>query len=389
MRKLTILIALFALLFGNVQADQVTENYEFVIPAEGGRNWGPTISADILSIDSILFIISEDVQSISDTTIIISDDIVTLEEFAAILSSDVNLISNTVVIMSADVNAISDTVVIISNDIIDINEKANILSSDTLSQDANIINNINNIATISDDVAQLPINTEAIAILSADTLSQDANIINNINAIGILSSDTLSQDAAIIANQDSIIIISDDVQAISNTVVIMSADIADISLGGLTEKVTIISSDVNAISNTVVIISNDLAGRVSQPVIQFTITDPENIPILTGRLSRSAIVWTNESARTFNVEKITAYSDEDDYQFAINISSSLTNLSVDGAGQTTMDVVVCDTDGTFVFYKVIESGFDDSTVLDNQHVIFTHEGGTAGMVKTNIFGNYN
>ena len=64
MKRLIILIC-FLIIASNVVADQVTTNYNLVIPSGNSRDWLSKFSEDIISIDTIVgSIISTDIANI-------------------------------------------------------------------------------------------------------------------------------------------------------------------------------------------------------------------------------------------------------------------------------------------------------------------------------------
>jgi hypothetical protein len=135
MIKKLLVIVMGVLLAHSCFASQTTVNYNLVIPAEGDRDWIATISADIISIDSIFSIISDDVSALITSV---------SEGVAGPLVIDTISGAVTISIKSADtstdgyidstqylkINIISDEVGIISDDVGVLKTTQNIISAD-------------------------------------------------------------------------------------------------------------------------------------------------------------------------------------------------------------------------------------------------------------------
>lgn len=393
MKKL-IIIALSLLIAIPCYASQITTNYKLIIPGEGDRDTIEILSNDILSIDQVLGILSADATGyVSSVTEGVASPLVfsgTTAVKITILSADITQAGTIdatqytkINILSSDVNTNTDNIGIISSDMV-ASDMILILSSDTGVNASNITTNTTGISIISSDIG----GSDMIRILSSDIgiLDNKTTIISSdigaSDMIRIISSDLATNITNIATNVTNISIISSDIGA-SDKIRIISSDV-----GVLQNTQTIISSDVGDIKIKTTIISSDTGSwgiGTGQPKIQFTILDPENIPAHS-RGDKMCPVWTNDTGKTFTVTKIRASSDEDNYSFHLGISSSLTDHSI--ANQTTMDVVLCDVDGTNVYTDVIETGFDDATVALSQDVLFQHFSGTAGNVKVFLYGGF-
>lgn len=101
MKKLFILFSIFILFFSQIYADDYyTSKYRLVVPEFDSLNWGEKFSADIISIDSILQIISEGTASVlSDEIRILSDEVNIISEQVTFMTMEVNIISNDIAAM--------------------------------------------------------------------------------------------------------------------------------------------------------------------------------------------------------------------------------------------------------------------------------------------------
>jgi len=116
MRKLLILA--FLLLTTPLFADEFTTNYNLRIPSIGGRDWQPTISRDIVSMDTILYAVSQD----SAKMTYVSSDVADLKTKTTIISNDISyypisIISHDMGIVSTDTQRHKASIDIISDDI--------------------------------------------------------------------------------------------------------------------------------------------------------------------------------------------------------------------------------------------------------------------------------
>lgn len=181
MIKRLLLTLLIVFVSANVYASQTTTNYEFVIPGEGERNWLPTISRDIISIDKILGILSEDTGT--EKIGIISEDVQILQTDVTIISNDLNNYTGPMIIVSGDVADLTNLTTIISNDTNNYTGPMIIVSSDvaTLTTAQNIISDdLNNytgpLVTVSADIVILD---NRVDIVSSDAVTWDAHLTNN------------------------------------------------------------------------------------------------------------------------------------------------------------------------------------------------------------------
>jgi hypothetical protein len=116
MRKFLILA--FLLFTTPLFADEFTTNYNLQIPSIGGRDWQPTISKDIVSMDTILYAVSQD----SAKMTYVSNDVADLKTKTTIISNDIayypiRIISHDIGIISTDVQRHKLSIDIISDDI--------------------------------------------------------------------------------------------------------------------------------------------------------------------------------------------------------------------------------------------------------------------------------
>jgi len=91
---------------------------------------------------------------------------------------------------------------------------------------------------------------------------------------------------------------------------------------------------------------------------QFTITEPDSLVE-----SDNLVVWTNNTAFTFNITEIQAVADTDDATFTIK------EVDADGANATTIEAVTISTDGTNMYYTTVAVGDIDHTVIEAGHRI--------------------
>lgn len=89
---------------------------------------------------------------------------------------------------------------------------------------------------------------------------------------------------------------------------------------------------------------------------QFTITNPD---LLTE--ADNLVVWTNNTAFTFNLTEIQATADTDDATF------TLKEVDADGANATTIEAVTISTDGTNLYYTTVAVGDIDHTAIEAGH----------------------
>ena len=111
--------------------------------------------------------------------------------------------------------------------------------------------------------------------------------------------------------------------------------------------------------------------------IQFSISDPENLPTHLLRLDKSSIVWYNNTGLTFKITSLRAITDTQNYTFDLFYSGSNTDID------TTNDVLVesshfvCSLGGTSGWYFTQNSGFENPNIPTSRYLIFSHTSGTA------------
>ena len=118
--------------------------------------------------------------------------------------------------------------------------------------------------------------------------------------------------------------------------------------------------------------------------IQFSISDPENLPTHAGRNTKSKLVWYNSTGVTLNILSIGAVSDTNGYTFILFKSSSAIDVST--ANDTQIDIITTDVAGTSNYYKNITGGFDSNAIEPDKHLIFEHSSGTAEDLQIIIMG---
>ena len=124
-------------------------------------------------------------------------------------------------------------------------------------------------------------------------------------------------------------------------------------------------------------------GRIDGNV-QFSLTDPENLPTHAGRSTKSKLVWHNNTGVTLQIQEIRATSDTSGYTFLLFKSNSATDVGT--ANDTQIDSINTDTAGTSCYYKIITGGFDSGAIENGKWLIFEHSSGTAEDVHIFIRG---
>ena len=307
------------------------------------------------------------------------------------ISSDINV--NTVsvsrdatiygILQSPLTSIISAETGYISRDVADLKIMDSIISAETgyISRDISIMKSMDSIISaetgyISRDIAMMK---SLDSIISADIgyISRDISLMKIMDSIISSEVNIASRDIAIMKSLDSII---------SAETGYISRDVATMKL-----NIGILSTDVNAIpyiimSRDIGIVSADVqdSGITKQPRIQFTITDPENLPSYSGRGDKSCIVYTNDSGSTLTISKVEAYCDEQNYKFVLAYGS-LTKLNL--SGQVSIDTFMTSTAGTNV-YLTSDTGFTTATITNDNHILFIHDSGTAGNIHLNLYGNF-
>ena len=339
---------------------------------------------------------------ISEEVAVISGDVISLIEVQGIISNEVGIISNDVGVLKSTQEIISYDIGIISDDILDLQSVQSIISYD--------------IGIISNDVADLK---EVQGIISNEVgiISTDVNALQSIQSIisydvGIISTDINALATGVSSVAEGVagpLVVTPTTGAV--TVTIQSADAATagyisptnfndwqnnrvsqdavlntLSVSG-TQGTLAVSGDVATYSDLQVAgkISADAISFGNQPTIQFTILEPDVVPIDGGRGDRSCIVWTNDSQYTFTINKIEAFSDSNGYAFDLIKSSSLTDISL--GNQTSVDAVSCDTAGTSIFTSS-DTVITTSTIETGKHLIFRHDQQGASNVKVNLYGSF-
>lgn len=163
MMKLLKIILAVLLLTSPIYASETTTNYNLVIPSIGDRDWGPVLSRDIISIDSILKMVS------SDTTQI------------GIISSDVGVLKIKVTVISSDVGTLKT------------NDTTKTLQISILSSDVGVLK-ILTTNILSPDVQALKTNT---AIISSDVGVAKTALTNRVSQDAVLTTLTVNTTAII------------------------------------------------------------------------------------------------------------------------------------------------------------------------------------------------
>ncbi len=153
----------------------------------------------------------------------------------------------------------------------------------------------------------------------------------------------------------------------------------DSTIGGTEDYPTLIDDDTQAGSERWVLYNGRIDGNV-----QFSISDPENLPTHAGRSTSSKLIWHNNTGVTLNIQEIRATSDTYAYTFLLFKSASSTDVGT--ANDTQIDSVVTDAAGTNCYYRVITTGFDSNAIEDGKFLIFEHSSGTAEDLHVLIVG---
>ena len=118
--------------------------------------------------------------------------------------------------------------------------------------------------------------------------------------------------------------------------------------------------------------------------IQFSVQDPDNIKTHGVRATKSALVWFNDTGRTFTISRVLANADVDDYTFLLLKSDSTADTGV--TNDVLLVTVPCSTNGTGGFYADL-AAFTVATVEAGKWVIFEHSSGSADTVTVAIYGS--
>lgn len=106
--------------------------------------------------------------------------------------------------------------------------------------------------------------------------------------------------------------------------------------------------------------------------IQFSLSDPENLPTHALRADKSKLVWLNDTGLTLNLEEIYATSDTNGYAFNLLKSNTKTDVNT----TVLLDAVATSSAGTDCYYDQ-ETTFTVGTIEDDKYLIFQHSSGTA------------
>ena len=118
--------------------------------------------------------------------------------------------------------------------------------------------------------------------------------------------------------------------------------------------------------------------------IQFSVGDPNNLPNHLGRVTKSKLVWYNNTGVTFRIQEIRSTSDLSGYSFTLFKSSSATDVGT--ANDTQIKAIVTSTVGTSCWYNDVTAGFDSSAIESGKFLIFEHSAGAAQDVQVVIRG---
>lgn len=119
--------------------------------------------------------------------------------------------------------------------------------------------------------------------------------------------------------------------------------------------------------------------------IIFSIVNPDQIEVWTGRVNPSQPVWFNTTGMTFTITEVYAISDTDNYDFTLFESASATDMSDDN--DASIIAIQCDADGTECFTDT-EAAIGHAVEADHA-IIFEDTLGSAKGVLVTISGWFN
>lgn len=107
--------------------------------------------------------------------------------------------------------------------------------------------------------------------------------------------------------------------------------------------------------------------------IQFTITDPKNLP------GDSCIVWSNETGTPVTLLSIMAWSTTDNFTFSLSEHGQ----ACEEAGETIADITI-ENDGTGCFYTTEVTSFAHALIEDENTIWYLASADSTGWVKVSI-----
>jgi len=127
----------------------------------------------------------------------------------------------------------------------------------------------------------------------------------------------------------------------------------------------------------------------SQGSVQFSISDPENLPTSVLRNDKSAIVWYNNTGLNFTITTVRAMSDTQDYTFKLYYSGS--NSDVDTTNDTDIYTsnFICAAGSASTGWREVQQTFTNATIPTTRYLLFVHTSGTAEGVHVYIEGYLN
>ena len=124
--------------------------------------------------------------------------------------------------------------------------------------------------------------------------------------------------------------------------------------------------------------------------IQFSISDPENLPTHGIRGTSSMLVWYNDTGLTLTITTLRAQCDEQNYTFDLFYSASNTDISTTNDVRVDTASFVCNLgNATNGYYDLQTSGFEQPSIPTSRYLIFEHTSGTGGTVHVYIEGYLN
>jgi len=183
-KRLLSFLLIFLLSVPCYAANYLTNNYNFEIPAIGSRDWNTLISNDIISMDTILYIISQDSVTQETKLTIITNDLNAYTGPLINATTDISVLYLRTNIITNDLASYTGPLVYVTNDVSDLKVKTTIISNDISVYTGPLV-------YVTNDVADLKVKTD---ILSTDVNTLIRDRVSTDGILTAITTDTISGD---------------------------------------------------------------------------------------------------------------------------------------------------------------------------------------------------